>query len=69
MQHMESPIFTQIRQYLYYLRGCKSNGNLVLSIFLYQKSQSNHSIGIFVISFTSFVSLFYLFVYGKLISF
>jgi len=40
--------------------------NLALSIFLYHKIQSSVSVKVLFISFTSFVGLFYLFVYGKL---
>ena len=39
---------------------------VILSIFLYHKIQSSVSIEVLFISFTSFVGLFYLFVYGKL---
>ena len=40
--------------------------NLVTSIFLYPTANSGYSIMILSIAFTSFVGLFYLFVYGKL---
>ena len=41
--------------------------NLVLSIFLYHKLRGTiYPITLYAISFTSFVGLFYLFVYGKL---
>lgn len=40
--------------------------NLVLSVFLYHKIQSSVPIEYLLFSFTSFIGLFYLFIYGKL---
>lgn len=48
--------------YFHFLITC----NLVMSIFLYPTAHSGVSIIILAIAFTSFVGLFYLFVYGKL---
>jgi peptidoglycan/LPS O-acetylase OafA/YrhL len=48
--------------YFHVLIAC----NLVTSIFLYPSVNSGHSIVILSITFSSFVALFYLFVYGKL---